>query len=61
MEKIFKVLKKVIFACVLLYGYNVVAVSFNATIPINIITVMLVTVLGVPSIIGLVIMSLSLF
>ena len=60
-KKIFKVLKKVIMAAVLLYAYNKFAVSLNATIPINYITISLVTFLGIPAIVGLVLFSIFMF
>lgn len=48
MKKILLVLKKVIFAVLLLYTYNLVGASFNLIIPINYITVFIVTLLDLP-------------
>lgn len=54
MNKIIKVLRKLCMAFVMLYGINVILSSTNVFIPINIITLILVTILGTPSILGLV-------
>jgi len=53
-KKIIKVVRKVCFASIMLYGLNLILSSVNIFIPINIITVILVTFLGVPGILGLV-------
>lgn len=53
-KKIIKVVRKVCFAFVMLYGLNLILSSVSIFIPINIITVILVTFLGVPGILGLV-------
>ena len=51
---IVKLIKKICLAFVMLYGLNIILSGVNIFIPINIITISLVTFLGVPSIIGLV-------
>ena len=48
MKKIINILKKVIFAIVLLYTYNLIAVSYNLIIPINIFTIGIVSLLDIP-------------
>lgn len=53
---IFSVIKKIIFSFLIIYGYNLLAVHLNATLPINIITVGIVSVLGTPSLIALVLL-----
>lgn len=53
MKIILSILKKVIFGFVVLYGYNIIAVNFNLVIPINIITVGLVSLLGFPALFSL--------
>jgi len=60
-KKVFKILKKVLMATVLIYAYNKIAVPINAVIPINIITVFLVSLFGIPAIISLVVFSLMFF
>lgn len=53
MKFIFRVFRRIILGTFLLYGYNLIAVNFNMIIPINIYTIVLVTVLGIPSVIAL--------
>jgi len=53
-KKIFTVLKKIILAILFIYAFNRMAISLNLFIPINVFTVLLVTLCGVPSIIMLV-------
>ena len=48
MKKALYLLKKIIFAVLLLYTYNLIGVSFNLIIPINYITVSIVTILDLP-------------
>lgn len=51
---IFRLLKKIILSAFLLYGYNLIAVNFNLIIPINIFTVGIVSLLGIPSMMALI-------
>lgn len=53
-EIIKKVVKKVIFAFVVLYGLNVIISSINIFIPINIFTISIVSILGVPGLLSLI-------
>ena len=53
-KKILKALSKLCFAFVSIYGLNLILSGINVFIPINIITIILVTFLGSPGIIGLV-------
>ena len=53
-KKILKALSKLCFAFVSIYGLNLILSGINIFIPINIITIILVTVLGSPGILGLV-------
>ncbi len=57
MKKVVKLIKKIIFAFMLLYSYNLIAVSYNLLIPINIITVGILTILDAP---GLVLLAVVL-
>ena len=54
-------MKKIILSAVLLYAYNKLAISFNAIIPINVVTVAFVLVLGIPAIVRLVLFNLLFF
>lgn len=53
-KTILKILSKLCFAFVMLYGLNLILSGVNIFIPINIITIVLVTLLGSPGILGLV-------
>lgn len=53
-KKIFKVLKKIIISTFLLYGYNLLVQPLGFIIPINFITVGLITILGVPAMLALI-------
>ena len=54
-NRILKLVKKLCFAFVMLYGLNIILSGANIFIPINPISLILVTFLGSPGIIGLVI------
>lgn len=58
MKNILEIIKKVILGFVILYSYNLIAVNFNMVIPINIITVLLITILGSPSLIALILLKM---
>ena len=61
LKKIFIILKKVVMAVFLLYGYNLLAAPLNFIIPINIITVALVAILGVPALLSLILVLVVVF
>jgi len=61
LKKILKVVKKIIMAILIIYTYNVIALPLNVTIPINIFTVLIVVILGLPSMLALIIFSLIFF
>lgn len=54
MKKIINVLRRIIISAFLLYGYNIIAVNFNLTIPINFITILGVFLLGSSGLCGLI-------
>ena len=56
-KQIYNVLKKIVFSSFLLYGYNLLAVSLGIIIPINIITVLILVVLGYPSLFSLILIQ----
>lgn len=58
LRKIFNIIKKIIMAVLFIYTYNKLALPLNVIIPINIITVCLVALCGIPSILLLVLFSL---
>lgn len=53
-KKVTGALRKVVVSGFLLYGYNLIAVNFNMIIPINICTLLLISFLGTPAIVALI-------
>ena len=58
MNKIIILVKRIIFSTFLIYGYNMIAVNFQLVLPINAITISLVTFLGAPGLLALVLFKL---
>ncbi len=58
MKKIMLLIKKIVLSAFVLYGYNLIAVNFNMIIPINYITVGLMTILGAPVLVALVLFKI---
>ncbi|MCI8346368.1 MAG: hypothetical protein HFJ12_00275 [Bacilli bacterium] len=57
MKKIMIYIRRLIMSFFILYGYNLIAVNFNMVIPINVITIGVVTFLGVPSLLALLLLK----
>ena len=57
-KKIFNIIKKFIVAVLLIYAYNKMALPLDLFIPMNLFTILLVTLFGIPSIIMLILFSL---
>lgn len=58
LKKLFDIVKRVVMAVLFIYAYNKLALPLNVIIPINITTVLLVSLCGIPSILMLVLFSL---
>ena len=58
LQKTFNIIKKIIVSVLFIYAYNKLALPLNIIIPINMITVSLVALGGIPSILMLVLFSL---
>ena len=58
MRIIFKYLKRFILGGFLLYAYNLIAVTFNITVPINLFTILTVGLLDIPGLAALVVLKL---
>lgn len=58
LKTIFNIIKKIIMAVLFIYAYNKLALPLNVIIPMNVITVCLVAICGIPSILMLVLFSL---
>lgn len=54
LKVIIKILKRIIISSFLLYGYNLIVQPLGLSIPINIITVSVLTILGVPALLALI-------
>lgn len=61
MKQIFKIVKKVVFAFLLLYGFNLLYGTFKINVPINLYTIGITTVLGFPGFCGIILLSKLLF
>lgn len=57
MNILFKVIKKIVFAIIIIYGFNLIV---SGMVPINVITISVVTLLGIPGLLSLIILSLIL-
>lgn len=58
MKNILELIKKIVLSFIILYSYNLIAVNFNMIIPINIVTISLLVILGVPSLVALVLLKI---
>ena len=61
MKKILELLKKVLLSFVILYGFNTIGSNFSLVIPINIFTISLITFLGFPALLSLVLLLVIAF
>ena len=57
----FEIFKRLVFSFVILYGFNTIGSNFNIIIPMNIITLTLITVLGCPALFSLVLLFVIAF
>ena len=58
---IFKAIKKIVMSVFLLYGYNLIAAPLGFIIPINLITVLLISLLGIPALLSLIFVLIFVF
>lgn len=61
MKLIFNMIKRLVFGFFILYSYNMIAVEFNLIIPINVVTILLVSFIGLPALFGLIFLFLFLY
>lgn len=61
LKKIFSLFKRVIISAFVLYGYNLIASPINLIIPINVFTVGILTVFGLPAIFSLIVILVLIF
>ncbi len=60
-KRVISVVKKIFLGFFILYGYNLIGAQFNCIIPINIITIFLVSILGTPALMSLVFLYLIVY
>lgn len=53
MKKLFAVIKKIVLSAFILYGFNLISAPLNIIVPINVITVLVIAILGMPGLFGL--------
>lgn len=58
MKTLLKYLKRFILGGFMLYAYNLIAVTFNITIPINLFTITTVGILDIPGLAALIVLKL---
>ena len=54
LKLIFKIIKRIIISSFLLYAYNLIVQPVGLIIPINVITVGIISILGVPALLSLI-------
>ena len=60
-KKFFNFVKKIITSIFILYGYNMIASPLGFIIPINIITIVLVSIFGIPALFSLIFILILVF
>lgn len=60
-KKVFRFIKKLIFSSFLLYGYNMLALPINIIVPINPITILATTILGIPALFVLILIHILIY
>ena len=58
LKKILFLIRKFIFGVLFLYAFNVIVFPINATISMNIFTILIVSIFGLPGIIGVCLFSI---
>ena len=61
LKKVYKLFKNIIVSIFLIYAFNLIAAPIDLIIPINLITILLVCIFGVPAILALTILTIVLF
>lgn len=58
---ILKIIKKIIISSFLLYGYNLLVQPIGLIIPINIFTIGIISILGIPSLLCLIVIMIFIY
>jgi hypothetical protein len=61
LKKVTKLVRKFIFSVLVLYGYNIIIAPLGLIVPINLITVGLITILGLPALFSMIAILLFIF
>ena len=61
LRNVFKIIKRIVISSFLLYGYNLIVQPLGLMIPINVITVGVLTILGIPSLLGLIFIMIFIY
>ncbi len=61
LKLIFKIIKRIIISSFLLYAYNLLMQPVGMIIPINVITIGLITLLGVPALLSLIFIMVMIY
>ena len=61
LKKVCKLIRKIVFTVLLLYSYNLIMAPLNLMIPINFITVGVITLLGSSALLGFIVILLIVF
>jgi len=54
LKKLLKIIKRIVVSSFLLYGYNLLIQPIGLIVPINVITVGVISILGIPAMLGLI-------
>lgn len=61
LKKIIKIVKKVVFSFLLIYGYNLVISPINMMVPLNILVITYVSLLGIPAFLSVIVISFLIY
>lgn len=57
-KKLFILIKRFIFGVLFIYAFNVIVFPINVVIPMNIFTIIFVTIFGAPGVVGICLFSI---
>ena len=60
-RKVIQIIKKIVFSSFLLYGYNILVEPLGLIIPINVITVVFISIFGLPALCALILIYVLVF
>ncbi len=61
MDKIKKIIKRLMFVFLIMYGYNNFVGSVGIFVPINVVTILIVYILGLPALLALILIKFICF